>query len=84
MSISRESVNAGQIDFSDIATGRRLPTVHPGEILHDEFLVPLDISVYALAEKVYIDGALAYDRADPSRRPITDFALGVTPAGGAR
>jgi imidazolonepropionase-like amidohydrolase len=33
-------------------------------------------SVYALAEKVYIDGALMYDRSDPKRSPRTDFELG--------
>ncbi len=38
-------------------------------------------SVYAQAEQVFIDGALLYDRTDPSRRPVTDFMLGqeVTP-----
>src|SRR5690606_357484 len=40
-------------------------------------------SVYALAEVVYIDGARAYDRADPARQPRTDFELGVI-SGGAR
>lgn len=33
-------------------------------------------SVYALAEKVYIDGALTYDRADPRYQPKSDFSLG--------
>jgi imidazolonepropionase-like amidohydrolase len=33
-------------------------------------------SVYAKAERVYVDGALLYDRADPSRQPVTDFMLG--------
>jgi imidazolonepropionase-like amidohydrolase len=33
-------------------------------------------SVYAQAEKVYIDGALLYDRSDPARSPRTDFELG--------
>ncbi|MEQ1931134.1 MAG: amidohydrolase [Parvularculaceae bacterium] len=33
-------------------------------------------SVYALADKVYIDGALLYDRADPKRSPRTDFEIG--------
>lgn len=33
-------------------------------------------SVYALAEQVYIDGARAYDRNDPSRQPRSDFMLG--------
>lgn len=33
-------------------------------------------SVYALAEKVYIDGALTYDRADPRFQSKSDFVLG--------
>ena len=42
-------------------------------------------SVYAHAEQVYIDGALAYDRNDPSVNPITDFSLGTAAAtGGAQ
>ncbi len=38
---------------------------------HDPF------SVYARAEKVYIDGALMYDRDDRSHQPVTDFELGL-------
>ncbi len=33
-------------------------------------------SVYAKAEKVFIDGAVAYDRDDPGRQPSSDFSLG--------
>ncbi len=33
-------------------------------------------SVYAKAEKVYVDGALLYDRNDPARQPRSDFMLG--------
>ncbi|WJG10831.1 amidohydrolase [Aliiglaciecola sp. LCG003] len=33
-------------------------------------------STYSKALKVYIDGALAYDREDPSSIPISDFELG--------
>jgi hypothetical protein len=33
-------------------------------------------SVYAKAEKVWIDGALLYDRDDPARQPVSDFMLG--------
>jgi imidazolonepropionase-like amidohydrolase len=36
-------------------------------------------SVYSLADQVWIDGALVYDRHDPGLRPITDFELGVLP-----
>jgi len=35
-------------------------------------------SVYTLAQKVYIDGALIYDRGDPSVNPVTDFTLGTS------
>lgn len=33
-------------------------------------------SVYAKAEKVYVDGALLYDAADPKRSPRMDFEIG--------
>src|SRR3954452_5524746 len=54
MSINREDLDAGRVDFSDVVTGRRLPLVHPGEILRDDFLQPLKISVYALAEAIKV------------------------------
>ncbi len=38
-------------------------------------------SVYSRAERVYMDGALAYDRRDPRYQPRSDFELGQ---GGAR
>ncbi len=33
-------------------------------------------SIYSKADQVYIDGALAFDRADPKRRPQSDLLLG--------
>jgi imidazolonepropionase-like amidohydrolase len=36
-------------------------------------------SVYALADQVYIDGALVFDRNDPARQPVADFELGQHP-----
>jgi len=39
-------------------------------------------SVYSKAERVYIDGWLAYDRNDPSANPLTDFSLGTTAVSG--
>jgi imidazolonepropionase-like amidohydrolase len=33
-------------------------------------------SVYSKAEKVYVDGALVFDRDDPAHQPRTDFELG--------
>lgn len=36
-------------------------------------------SVYAHADLVFVDGALAFDRADPHRQPRSDFELGRMP-----
>ncbi len=33
-------------------------------------------SVYALAEKVYVDGVLTYDRYNPAHQPVSDYLLG--------
>lgn len=33
-------------------------------------------SVYSRPERVWVDGALLFDSADPKRRPVTDFELG--------
>jgi imidazolonepropionase-like amidohydrolase len=36
-------------------------------------------SVYTRAERVFVDGALLYDRDDPARQPRRDFTLGILP-----
>jgi antitoxin HigA-1 len=54
MSIKREELDTGRVDFSDVATGKRLPLIHPGEILRDDFLVPMKISVYTLAQAIKV------------------------------
>jgi imidazolonepropionase-like amidohydrolase len=42
-------------------------------------------SVYTRAERVYIDGALAYERGNEAVNPVTDFTLGTAvTAGGAQ
>ena len=52
MTIKRSDLDAGRVDFSDIADkkAQRLPPVHPGEILRSEFLDPLNITAYRLAK----------------------------------
>jgi len=37
------------------------------------------LSVYARADRVFIDGALLYDRNDPRRQPRADFEVGILP-----
>jgi imidazolonepropionase-like amidohydrolase len=34
------------------------------------------LSVYSRPDKVWVDGALLFDAADPKRRPVSDFELG--------
>jgi len=41
-------------------------------------------SVYAKAEKVFIDGALVFDRLNPERNNVSDFDLGITDPAGER
>ena len=36
-------------------------------------------SVYSLAEKVFVDGALLYDRNNPALQPVNDFEVGIMP-----
>jgi antitoxin HigA-1 len=54
MTIKREDLDAGRIDFAEVAGGRKLLPVHPGEILRDDFLEPMKISVYSLAQAIKV------------------------------
>jgi len=44
--------------MSQKTSRRRLPNIHPGEVLREEYLVPMKLSPYALAQhgcpKVFI------------------------------
>lgn len=42
------------------------------------------LSVYALADQVFVDGALVYDRLDPTKNAVSDFELGQIGQGGAQ
>lgn len=54
MTIRREDIEAGAVDFSEITSGRRLAAVHPGDVLKAEFLEPLALSVYQLARDLKV------------------------------
>jgi imidazolonepropionase-like amidohydrolase len=51
-------------------------TLEPGKMADVVLWNGTPFSVYAHAEKVYIDGALMFDRDDASRQPRSDFLLG--------
>ena len=63
------------MDFSDVASGRRLPAIHPGEILRDEFLTPMGISVYELANAIKVPRSRANDIVLGRRGIMADTAM---------
>ena len=75
ITVNREDIDNRQVDFTDIATGRRLPTVHPGDILLDAFLKPMGLSVYTLAIAIKIPRSRANDVVRGRRAVTTDTAL---------
>ena len=65
MTIKRDDLDKRKVNFSDVSSGRRLPPVHPGEILRDELLTRMAISVYALSNAIKVP-----------RSRINDIVLG--------
>ena len=54
MTIRREDIDAGRIDFSDIAGSTRVPLTPPGTMLAKHYLKPLDITPYRLANDINV------------------------------
>jgi len=75
MTTKREDIDKGAIDFSDVRSGRRLPPVHPGTILRDEFLTPMEISVYELANAIRVPRSRINDIVLGRRAIAADTAL---------
>ena len=53
----------------------RLPNIHPGEILREEFLVPLGISAYRLAKDIRVPATRIADIVNERRSISADTAL---------
>ena len=51
-SIKREDL--ARTDFSNVIGRGRLPDIHPGEVLNEDFLLPLGVSQYRLAQAVAV------------------------------
>ncbi|HSU81857.1 MAG TPA: amidohydrolase [Thermoanaerobaculia bacterium] len=60
-----------------IGVDKQTGSLEPGKMADVVLWSGDPFSVYSRPEKVYIDGALAFDRKDPSRQPATDFDLGI-------
>lgn len=75
MTIKREDLDAGAIDLKDVTTGERIPPAHPGEILREDFIDPLRISVYALAKAIKVPRSRVNDIVLGRRAITADTAL---------
>ena len=53
----------------------RLPNIHPGEILHEEFLLPMGISPYRLAKETGIPQTRVSQIIKRNRRITADTAI---------
>ncbi|MEF8865291.1 MAG: amidohydrolase family protein [Salinibacter sp.] len=54
----------------------RIGTLEPGKNADVVLWTGDPFSVYTKAQRVWMDGALVYDRTDPNRQPQSDFELG--------
>lgn len=53
----------------------KLKNIHPGEILNEEFLIPLGISAYRLAKEIFIPQTRVSEILKGNRRITADTAL---------
>jgi len=73
MTIRIEDIH--NMDISDIATGEKLLPVHPGEILREEFLVPLKLTPHALSLALQVPAPRINDIVRERRAITVDTAL---------
>ena len=53
----------------------KLPPTHPGEVLYEEFLLPLNISQYRLAKDIHVPARRINEIVHGTRAISTDTAL---------
>ena len=68
-------IDRSRVNVSDVTSGRRLPTVHPGDVLREEFLIPMELSVYALAASIKVPRSRLNEVVLGRRAVTTDTAL---------
>lgn len=73
MSIRIEDMDS--MDFSDVTTGNKLHPIHPGEILREEFLIPLSMTAHALALALKVPAPRINDIVRERRAITPDTAL---------
>jgi imidazolonepropionase-like amidohydrolase len=74
------SINPAKALGIDKVTG----SLEPGKNADVVIWTADPFSIYSRADRVFIDGALLYDRTDPRKQPRRDFMTGLTTAGVVR
>ncbi len=73
MGIDRNQLEG--LDVCDVVTGERLRPIHPGEILREEFLIPLGMTAHALAMALQVPAPRINDIVRERRTVTADTAL---------
>ena len=63
------------MDSQNFGGAEKMPPVHPGEILDEEFLQPLNISQYRLAKSIGVDARRIHAIVHGQRAVTADTAL---------
>ena len=75
MTIDREELDRRRVDLCDVVSGQRLHPVHPDTILRDEFLEPMELSVYRLARDIKVSRPRLNEIVHGRRAVTVDSAL---------
>jgi addiction module HigA family antidote len=59
----------------EVCKMKRIPNIHPGEILVEDFLTPMDISAYRLSKEIHIDQTRISEIIKGKRSITVDTAL---------
>jgi addiction module HigA family antidote len=73
MALKRNELN--MMDFSDVSDGTRLAPVHPGEVLLQDFMEPLDVTQYRLAVTISVPPRRINEIVHGKRAITADTAL---------
>jgi imidazolonepropionase-like amidohydrolase len=65
---------------NSIGVGARTGSLEVGKMADVVIWSGNPFSVYSHADRVYIDGVLAFDRGDKALQPVSDFSLGTAEA----
>ena len=73
--IHRNDLEQGRIDLSALDSGDRLPPIHPGDVLREDFLAAMGMTQYALAKAMKVDPRRINEIVQGKRAVSADTAL---------